>query len=133
MTGESDLGRLIASMQPVLRDGVYVFAHVETLAEAVQLDPMMTFREDEALTVIARRETVEGAGLRYEFPSRSITLNVHSSLEAVGFLAAITARLAQLKMGVNPVSAFYHDHLFVPEHRAEDALAALIEMSGSQV
>lgn len=133
MGGESDLGRLIASMQPVLRDGVYVFAHVETFAEAVQLDPMMTFREDEALTVIARRETVEAAGLCYEFPSRSITLNVHSSLEAVGFLAAITTRLAQLEMGVNPVSAFYHDHLFVPEHRAEDALAALIEMSGNQV
>ncbi|TIW02257.1 MAG: ACT domain-containing protein, partial [Mesorhizobium sp.] len=51
--------------------------------------------------------------------------DVHSSLEAVGFLAAITTRLAAAGMGVNPVSAFYHDHMFVPAERAEEALAIL--------
>jgi hypothetical protein len=50
---------------------------------------------------------------------------VHSSLEAVGFLAAITARLAKAGMGVNPVSAFFHDHLFVPAERAGEAMAML--------
>jgi uncharacterized protein len=40
------------------------------------------------------------------FACRMITLNVHSSLEAVGFLAAITRQLAQAGMGVNPASAF---------------------------
>ena len=52
-----------------------------------------------------------------------ITLNIHSSLEAVGFLAAITARLAAAGMGVNPVAGYFHDHLFVPAERAEDAMA----------
>jgi hypothetical protein len=54
-----------------------------------------------------------------------ITLEIHSSLEAVGFLAAITARLAEAGMGVNPVSAFHHDHLFVPAERAAEALRIL--------
>jgi hypothetical protein len=54
-----------------------------------------------------------------------ITLEIHSSLDAVGFLAAITARLAEAGMGVNPVSAFYHDHLFVPADRAAEALRIL--------
>ena len=54
-----------------------------------------------------------------------ITLNVHSSLEAVGFLAAITARLAAAGMGVNPVSAYFHDHLFVPADRVDEAMAIL--------
>jgi hypothetical protein len=27
------------------------------------------------------------------------------------------------------VSAFYHDHLFVPQHRAEEALRLLHDMS----
>ena len=54
-----------------------------------------------------------------------ITLEVHSSLEAVGFLAAITARLAAAGIGVNPVSACFHDHLFVPAERAEDAMSIL--------
>jgi hypothetical protein len=32
-------------------------------------------------------------------------------------------------MGVNPVSAFYHDHLFVPVERAEEALAMLRQLA----
>ena len=58
-----------------------------------------------------------------------ITLTVHSSLEAIGFLAAITGRLAEAGISVNAVSAFYHDHLFVPEHRAEEALHHLQNVS----
>ena len=54
-----------------------------------------------------------------------ITLNVHSSLDAVGFLAAVTARLTTADMGVNPVSGYFHDHLFVPADRADEAMALL--------
>ena len=32
-------------------------------------------------------------------------------------------------IGVNPVSAFHHDHLFVPEARAEEAMTILREIS----
>ncbi|RVA88555.1 ACT domain-containing protein, partial [Mesorhizobium sp. M7A.F.Ca.CA.004.02.1.1] len=63
------------------------------------------------------------------FRCRMVTLNIHSSLEAVGFLAAITTRLAAAGMGVNPVSAFYHDHLFVPADRAEEALELLVGLA----
>jgi hypothetical protein len=56
-----------------------------------------------------------------------ITLTVHSSLEAVGFLAA--GRLAEAGISVNAVSAYYHDHLFVAEHRADEALRLLQSMS----
>jgi hypothetical protein len=58
-----------------------------------------------------------------------ITLDVHSSLEAVGFIAAISARLTQANIGVNPVSGFFHDHLFVPFGREADALKLLAEMA----
>lgn len=54
-----------------------------------------------------------------------ITLNVQSSLDAVGFLAVLTTRLAKYGMGVNPVSAFLHDHLFVPVGREEEAVREL--------
>jgi uncharacterized protein len=67
--------------------------------------------------------------LSYQFASRLITLTVHSSLDAVGFLAAITVRLAEAGISVNAVSAFYHDHLFVPDHRADQALSILRDMS----
>jgi hypothetical protein len=58
-----------------------------------------------------------------------ITLEVHSSLEAVGFLAAIATRLAAAGIGVNPVAGYFHDHLFVPEARAEEAMRLLDELA----
>jgi hypothetical protein len=53
--------------------------------------PILTFRERAGTTLVVRREEAERLGLAYQFASRLITLTVHSSLEAVGFLAAITA------------------------------------------
>jgi hypothetical protein len=58
-----------------------------------------------------------------------ITLSIHSSLEAVGFLAAITGKLADHNISVNPISAYYHDHLFVPAARAQAAMELLQEFS----
>lgn len=58
-----------------------------------------------------------------------ITLTVHSSLEAVGFLAVITRHLAQHSISVNAVSAYHHDHLFVPVHRADEAMRLLGDMA----
>ena len=59
-----------------------------------------------------------------------ITLDVHSSLDAVGFLAVITSRLArELNIGVNAVSGFYHDHLFVRAGMEHSVLRVLGEMA----
>jgi hypothetical protein len=131
MTGETNLQRLLASMTPHLLPDVHVFA---TLAPGVAapdgIDPVMRFREREGLTLIVTEDQAQAAGLAATFRCRMITLDIHSSLEAVGFLAAITARLAAAGMGVNPVSAFYHDHLFVPAERAEEAMAILAKLVG---
>jgi hypothetical protein len=93
------------------------------------LQPVHIFHEREGTTLIVRREEAEAAGLPYQFASRMITLTVHSSLEAIGLLAAVTGRLADAGISVNAVSAFYHDHLFVPAYRANAALHLLQNMS----
>ena len=117
-------------MKPEMHDGVFVFCSIAADVEIpATLRPVHLFREREGTTLVMRREEAESAGLPYQFASRLITLTVHSSLEAVGFLAAITGRLAQAGISVNAVSAYYHDHLFVPEHRADEALQVLQEMS----
>lgn len=54
-----------------------------------------------------------------------ITLDIHSSLEAVGFMAAVSAKLTESGIGVNPVSGFFHDHCFVPLGREKEALEVL--------
>lgn len=126
MAGETNLSRLLTSMRPALDPDTFVFAVLPAgrpIPDAVE--PLMTYREAEGLTLVLRREDAMAAGLEHAFPCRLITLEAHSSLEAVGFLAAILPALASAGMGVNPVSAFFHDHLFVPADRAEDALAIL--------
>lgn len=132
MSGETDLSRLIASMQPKLHPDTYVFVDYFDRPCPPELKPIMTFREDEAQTLIITRDMAEHCSLPFTYPCRQITLKIHSSLEAVGFLAAITTALARAGISVNPVSAFFHDHLFIPEDRAEEAMSILRQMSGAQ-
>jgi uncharacterized protein len=130
VAGERDLKALLRDMRPEMQEGIFVFCTIADDAEIpAAISPLLRFREREGTTLVMRRGEAESAGLRHQFASRLITLTVHSSLDAVGFLAAITARLAEAGIGVNAVSAFYHDHLFVPDHRAAEALALLQKMS----
>jgi hypothetical protein len=129
MAGELSLQALLRDMKPEMREGIFVFCAIAEGTEIpAAINPLLTFREQEGTTLVMRREEAETTGLRHQFPSRLITLKVHSSLDAVGFLAAITARLADAGISVNAVSAFYHDHLFVPDHRADEALRLLRSM-----
>lgn len=126
----TDLDTLLSSMAPALDPRVFVFATVpETAIAEVAPHATMLFREAEALTAIIEQGAANSLRLAATFPCRMITLHVHSALDAVGFLAALLPRLADHGMGVNPVSAYHHDHLFVPEDRAEDALSVLKDIS----
>ena len=129
MTAELDLATLLSNVRPEMREGIFVFCTIAEGGGIPAVNPLLTFREREGTTLVLRREEAEAAGLSHQFASRLITLTVHSSLEAVGFLAAVTARLAAAGISVNAVSAFHHDHLFVPENRADEALRLLQTMS----
>ena len=126
MDGERDLGKLITTMRPELQESEFVFCTVSPqMYEELDVQPVGWFLEEEGVTLILGRDIAEGIGLAYTYASRMITLSVHSSLEAVGFLAVITKALAEAGVSVNPVSAYYHDHLFVPVDQAELALEKL--------
>ena len=131
MSGELDLEKLMATMSAELHEGVLVFATVKNGQMPSGIAPRMMFQENEGTTLILLKSEAEAAGLSFEFPSRMITLNVHSSLEAVGFIARIATELAAAGMGVNPVSAFYHDHLFIPDGRQDEAMTLLKAMAAS--
>jgi hypothetical protein len=126
MAGETNLSTLLTTMQPVLHPGDYVFCSLPHGGDYdPSLEPIGYFKEEEGLTLILPRPQADAAGLYYEAIFALITLTVHSSLEAVGFLAAIATQLASHGISVNPVSAFYHDHLFVPAAQAEAAMELL--------
>ena len=93
------------------------------------LDAQMAFQEAEGLTIVTSETAATAHGLQYSFPSRMITLNVHSSLEAVGFIARVASKLAEKGIGVNPMSGWFHDHLFVPVGKEGEAIAALEDLA----
>ena len=131
MSGETDLNKLISSMQPVLNEAEYVFATLDkgTTVSVAQLKPVGTFYEKEGLTVIALKAKADVLGLSYQSVFQCITLNVHSSLEAVGLTAAVSAALANDGISANVVAAYYHDHIFVPISKANQALSCLIKLA----
>ncbi|AFY72859.1 hypothetical protein Syn7502_00720 [Synechococcus sp. PCC 7502] len=126
MSGETNLSVLLKSMQPVLRDGEYVFCTVnQKLEDLIKFNPVCLFQEDEGISLILLRQHADKAALSYNSVFRMITLSVHSSLEAVGFIAAIATKLSEHNISTNPVSAYYHDHLFVPVAQADKAMELL--------
>ncbi len=129
MSGEKNLERLLRGMTATLADGTFVFVTCPDRNWPAGLTPKMTFEEVEGTTLIVRDEDARRFGLPHEFPCKMITLNVHSSLEAVGFIARVASALAAAGMGVNPVAGFFHDHLFVPEGREHDALKILAALA----
>ena len=130
MSGEMDLNVLLQSLSADLVEGTFVFATLKGGDIPAGLSPRMIFQEAEGTTLILLKSEAETHALPYEFPCRMITLNVHSALEAVGFIARIATELAKHGMGVNPVAGFYHDHLFVPEGRELEAMEILAGIAG---
>jgi hypothetical protein len=125
-----DLDTLIAQMSPHLGDEEYVFCSLTvTQRRALRAAPLFEFIESEGISVVITRNEADKNGLQGEFLSRMITLRVYSSLQAVGFLAAITSRLAAAGISVQTVSAFHHDYLFVPSGRESDAIRILQHIS----
>lgn len=126
MSGETNLSILLKSMNPILRDGEYVFCSIDHRDNSyLTLEPICIFREDEGLTLVLRRECADADDISYSSVFRMVTLSIHSSLDAVGFLAAITSKLAKHGISVNPISAYYHDHLFIPASRACEVMELL--------
>ena len=124
--GETDLQRLLAGLAPELAERPRAIRSQATDA-SVPAEAIMSFRENEGTTTIVMVDEDESAD---EPLWAQITLRIHSSLEAVGMMAAIAAALTARDIPCNAVSAYYHDHLFVPWPRRDDTLAALRGLTG---
>ncbi|MCR9115368.1 MAG: ACT domain-containing protein [bacterium] len=130
MPGITDLPTLLARLQPVLTEGEFVFVTraTATYGDGAELQPIAAIVEDEGLTLVAPKILADAAGEPYEGVFRKITLQVYSSLEAVGLTAVVADVLAQHGISANIIAAFHHDHLFVPASRAQDALVAIAQL-----
>jgi hypothetical protein len=119
-------------MAPTIDPATFVFCTVPSKGGLpAGVSPRLAFEEAEGLTLVLRQEEAERLKIPHSFPSKMLKIAVHSSLEAVGFLAAMTSALAARGISSNVVSAYYHDYIFVPEVRADEALGILRDLSHS--
>jgi hypothetical protein len=128
-TGETDLEKLIANMEPILNEGDYVFATVLNVDQIPRSITVCEIKEKEGITVVLPKKDADSLGLKYEFIASWITLNIHSSLEAVGLTAAFSTELGNNGISCNVIAGYYHDHIFVDKKDQEKAINVLQSMS----
>ena len=131
---QTDLKTILRELRPTLLPSVYVFcslpdAHYGAVSE---LSPLACFQEAEGLSVILPRESADRVSLPYEGLFRCISLQVFSSLNAVGLTAVVSTTLTAQGISANVVAATHHDHVFVPVDRAQEALVLLQSLRGTE-
>ncbi|TDT16357.1 hypothetical protein BDK89_1943 [Ilumatobacter fluminis] len=128
MPGETDLARMLATLDVVQRPGRFAFVTGEwpTLAA----DAAATIHEDEGPTYVVTTEQADAAGAPVDFEAAWLTLTVHSALEAVGLTAAFSAVLGEAGIPCNVLAGYHHDHLLVPADRADEAVSVLRSLAG---
>lgn len=122
----SDTKAMIAGMDPVLTDGLYVFCTTTDPDNPAIAQAIGSFRETEGLSLILPMDTARDLGFDTSAPMACITLMVQSSLEGVGLTAAVVTALSDAGIACNMVAAFHHDHAFVPQVLADKAIEVLI-------
>jgi hypothetical protein len=130
MTGETDLATMLASLRIERHERPVTVVHLPSPVELGD-GVLALIAEAEGTTAVVSIAEAERRGWPVEFRAAWLTVSVHSSLEAVGLTAALSAALAERGIAGNVLAGFFHDHLLVPLDRADEAVACL-ESLGDQ-
>lgn len=130
MSGETNLSIILKNLQPILHAGEYVYCKINHQEEMDVSKAILFFREEEACTIVLKKEDADTVGLEYTYISSWITIKMHTSLEAVGLTSVISSALAKENISCNVVAAYFHDHIFT--EKKDEALAMHILHNLSQ-
>ena len=121
---EKNLKILLKNMNPVLEDKEYLYLTFseEDFKKINIQEVKFFFREKEWITVILEKNNL------YKNNDKIwslITLQVHSSLDAIWFTAAFSEILKNNNISCNVVAGYFHDHIFVDKNDWENAVRIL--------
>ena len=129
MSGIKDLTELIRNMTPILNEGEFVFTQVDNLSLVDRKVTIFEFKEKEGITIVIDRCKADELGLNYEYIASWITLEVNSSLEAIGLTAAFSTELSKYDISCNVVAGYSHDHIFVNKNDSVRAIKVLQDLA----
>lgn len=122
MAGMTDLHEILGALRPYVRQGAYVYVTAETPPE---VDCHARIVEDEGVTLVLDQAIADEHRLTYDGVFGWITLEAHTSLQAVGITAAVSTALARVGLSCNVLAGYYHDHLLVPLDSVSEAMDVL--------
>lgn len=131
MPGGADLDQLLAALDPWLDPVALVYVRVPPGDEVPDVAAFARVEEREGTTLVVAAGDAEHQGLEPVFRCRRLELRVASDLAAVGLTAAVAGALAEAGIAANVVAAAVHDHVLVPDDRAEEALEVLRALSAA--
>lgn len=130
-TSSLDLKALLQNLSPELGD-IIAFCLLPKATDFCTVPmPKAMFCEEEGTTVLYSLAAAASLGYEVKWIGQQITLQVHSSLNAVGLLATVSAALAEQGIAANVFSPIFHDHIFVSPEHADEALQTLKRLSSS--
>jgi hypothetical protein len=128
MEGEINLNTILENLNPVLNAGEYVFTKVDSIDHIAFSKILFLFKEKEGITVVLEKRFAEELNLTFSYIASWITLEVHSSLAAVGLTAAFSRALGNANISCNVVAAYLHDHIFIDKNDALKAIEVLLKL-----
>jgi hypothetical protein len=123
--GETDLDKMLASLQVERRPGVFTYVEVAVPTTELLAAAHGMVIEAESTTLILPVQAAELGGIPVDIELAWLSLTVQSSLEAVGLTAAFAATLGAHGIPCNVLAGYHHDHILVPVDKAQRAIDAL--------
>ena len=133
MPGQTDLKKILESIDPYLVDESFIFMTTDQSLSSISntLNPIASFMENEGLSLVITQATADKNAITYDSVFSCISLGVHSSLESYGLISIISKELTQNNISTNVFSGYYHDHIFVQSSKAHQALEIISKIGSS--
>ena len=123
--GKTDLAAMLASLSVQRRPGVFAYIAVQVPTPGLIAAAHAMVKEGRLTTIVLPVAAAARAGQATDVQFAWLTLDVQSSLDAVGLTAVVSARLASIGIPCNVLAGYHHDHLLVPVDRVDDAITVL--------
>jgi uncharacterized protein len=120
---ERDLQALLRTVTIERRPGRFCFVDLDEVPSGAIVQA--TVVESEGTTAVVDSDALGPRTETPEFVAAWLTVAAQSSLDAVGLTAALAGALAQAGIPCNVLAGLHHDHLLVPDAKAQMAIEVL--------